>query len=127
MSTIEISYGNYHAAPPNNWREVDEETFVRYAMRAHYGPKRIEYRSVPIEMQYPGAAAPRVENQGMHLQWYHNGKGDAIYLDYWAKRVRFFLFAECEHTMRHTANLGRCYNEYTCTKCGYVETIDSSD
>lgn len=33
----------------------------------------------------------------------------------------------CMHEMRHTANLGRCYNQYTCIHCGKVENIDSSD
>jgi hypothetical protein len=34
---------------------------------------------------------------------------------------------ECTHANCTTRNLGRCYNEYTCTDCGYTWTIDSSD
>ena len=31
------------------------------------------------------------------------------------------------HEWKHTENLGRCYNRYTCTKCGKINDVDSSD
>jgi hypothetical protein len=33
----------------------------------------------------------------------------------------------CSHGPYITKNLGRCYNGYTCTKCNFNYTIDSSD
>jgi hypothetical protein len=43
-----------------------------------------------------------------------------------AARVRFL--GECSHRNSvHVRNLGRCYNEYRCTDCGLVFTIDSGD
>lgn len=33
----------------------------------------------------------------------------------------------CIHEMKQTEKLGRCYNRYTCQKCGMTEDIDSSD
>jgi hypothetical protein len=33
----------------------------------------------------------------------------------------------CEHKFDTIENLGRCYNRYTCSLCGYITTIDSSD
>lgn len=33
---------------------------------------------------------------------------------------------DCIHKMKHTRNLGNCYNEYKCSECGKTENIDSS-
>lgn len=38
----------------------------------------------------------------------------------------FFKFSDCVHTYNQQ-NLGRCYNAYTCTKCGDSFAVDSSD
>ena len=116
---IEITYGT-HGLPPN-FREVDEAEFVKCAMRRIYTPERVEYRQFHVLRKENPDLPPDLQ-----LSWYHNGKGDAIYLDYWAEKVRYFLFAECEHEMGNRVNLGTCYNQYTCSKCGYVEKIDSS-
>lgn len=35
--------------------------------------------------------------------------------------------AKCVHEMVHSRNLGRCHNEYKCTKCGMTQSVDSSD
>lgn len=35
--------------------------------------------------------------------------------------------ARCDHKFQLTKNLGRCYNEYTCTECGQKKSVDSSD
>ena len=32
-----------------------------------------------------------------------------------------------EHKMEHTRRLGRCFNRYTCTRCGGINDVDSSD
>lgn len=118
--TIEIDF----CAPnklPENFREVDESEFVKNAMRRIYTAERMEYR------QFNALRKDRPElPPDLQLSWYHNGRGDAIYLDYWTGKVRFFLFAECEHEFK-TTNVGRCLNRYDCTKCGYSETIDSGD
>ena len=44
------------------------------------------------------------------------------------KNQRQFIVgkAGCKHNIE-TTNLGRCYNRYTCTKCGYSYSVDSSD
>lgn len=40
--------------------------------------------------------------------------------------VRNKLDSECIHDFMPTRNLGNCYNENTCTKCGRKVNIDSS-
>lgn len=35
--------------------------------------------------------------------------------------------AKCAHTWKFVANLGRCYNQYQCTKCGIKQNVDSGD
>lgn len=119
---IEMEYGNHTL--PANFREVSEQEFVVNAMRRVYSPQRMEYRQVKLTQTAYGST--REVTTGLTCYWYHNGKGDAILLDYHEKRARFFLFAECEHEMKHAAKLGNCYNRYTCNKCGYTEDIDSS-
>lgn len=42
------------------------------------------------------------------------------------KHVEYFRWRACDHEFK-SQNLGRCYNKYTCTKCGRFYTIDSSD
>jgi len=38
-----------------------------------------------------------------------------------------YRIAPCLHDMEHNKNLGNCYNQYKCTKCGKTRNIDSSD
>lgn len=39
----------------------------------------------------------------------------------------YFKFYDCDHSMKLYTNLGNCLNQYKCEKCGFSETIDSSD
>lgn len=121
--SIKMVYGNH--GPPPNFREVDEQEFINSAMRRVYTPQRMEYRQVKLMQTAYGST--REVSSGLQLYWYHNGRGDAILLDWHEKRTRYFLFAECEHEMKHSRNLGRCFNEYKCSKCGYTEQVDTSD
>lgn len=41
----------------------------------------------------------------------------------WLSKADF----KCEHKWGPAKNLGRCYNEYTCEKCGIKNCVDSSD
>ena len=51
-----------------------------------------------------------------------------IVLPYWGDPAGKVLEIEigCKHDMEVT-NLGRCYNKYTCTKCEFTYSVDSSD
>lgn len=37
-----------------------------------------------------------------------------------------FYYIGCDHDLQST-NVGRCLTQYTCTKCGFTEVVDSSD
>lgn len=51
-----------------------------------------------------------------------------VVLPYWGEPAGKVLEIEigCKHDMSVT-NLGRCYNKYTCTKCEFSYSVDSSD
>ncbi len=36
-------------------------------------------------------------------------------------------YESCDHVWKFDVNLGRCYNQYKCTKCGALEQVDSGD
>ena len=57
------------------------------------------------------------------------GGGFAVFAYYSGPKAgtqEYATYTECEHTWT-TQNLGRCYNGYTCSKCGANYTVDSSD
>lgn len=45
----------------------------------------------------------------------------------WGWVVEGSVNHKCIHEWRHTRNLGNCYNEYECTKCGSKKKVDSGD
>lgn len=51
--------------------------------------------------------------------------GFALIGDYWGGRISIFKFG-CQHDSNEET-VGRCLTKYTCKKCGFVETVDSSD
>ena len=53
--------------------------------------------------------------------------GDIIMADYHTQKLAFGHFEFCPHTACTSRNLGRCYNEYPCSDCGYSYSVDSSD
>lgn len=58
-----------------------------------------------------------------------HGGGFAVMVYYSGPKAgaqEYATYRECEHTWT-TQNLGRCYNAYTCSKCGAYYTVDSSD
>lgn len=40
---------------------------------------------------------------------------------------KFHSKASCDHVFGPAVSKGRCYTESTCTKCGHVHAVDSSD
>ena len=90
----------------------------------------------PIALEYRQFFKPREENSFWPfgdapcaygtLSFFHDGTGVAYFWLGTQRNHEWWEFG-CNHKMEHTANLGNCYNRYTCTKCGYVDDVDSSD
>lgn len=55
----------------------------------------------------------------------HDDISYALIGEYWAGTVKVFRFG-CQHDMA-SETVGNCLNRCTCKKCGFAETIDSSD
>jgi hypothetical protein len=74
----------------------------------------------------------RIEGRGMipvKLDYFHNKQavGTEVYRERGSDEYKFrFYLCGCEHDWIRQ-NVGNCLNTYTCSKCGYKETIDSSD
>ena len=67
-----------------------------------------------------------IDRRNWTLFFLQDGTGWGLCQLYWEKRVLWCAFG-CDHDMVFVQNLGRCYNQYRCSKCGYEESIDSSD
>lgn len=136
---MDIDYswmGEYNDAPPG-WRQIDEKYLAQSTRFGRESPMKTESRQI-------------MQNNKLipvTLYVYSDGTGVGIEIDYWGHNadgvgyfylprpvnkkellhVRWYTFERCKHNMEHTRNLGNCYNEYTCSKCGYIERIDSGD
>lgn len=115
----EKKYGRFNDFPPN-FKEITEAEFAGSWFMV-YSPKFVEWRKISDKdkkfFKY---------QMSIRLFYYHDNTGLGIVCDNGSSKVRFFSFALCGHDYE-TKNVGRCLNTYTCKKCGYAETIDSSD
>lgn len=59
------------------------------------------------------------------LFFMHNDTGFAMIGDYWDKKISIFKFG-CQHDFK-SEEVGRCLTKYTCKKCSFAQTVDSSD
>lgn len=98
---------------PTNLRIAKFDNRTRLGDLGFWSPSAVEYRQFNHEGKYYSG----------HLFHFHRGTGVA-YL--WNGEHNWYEFG-CDHKMEHTANLGNCYNQYTCKICGFTENIDSSD
>lgn len=118
------AFGGYNDFPPN-WKEIDETevTSGRCHIRV-YRPELIEYRQMGKLM---AGAKPLLD---CRLYFFHDGYGYAVHYDYWKKKIRHFTFARCLHEYKQISRpAGNRSGEsrYQCTKCGYINSVDTSD
>jgi hypothetical protein len=59
------------------------------------------------------------------LYFMHDDTGFALIGDYHEKKLSVFKFG-CQHKFKQE-NVGNCLTKYTCEKCGFAKTVDSSD
>jgi hypothetical protein len=118
------SLGGYNSLPPN-WAEITEKEFSQSNFFS-YTPEFVEFRQAPLDGTFTG----------IHLFHFFDGTGVALTRDYWKGTVRYFKFAACEHSLVELSgedcraagihHAGNCYHVYRCTKCGFVQSMDSS-
>ena len=107
---------------PKGWRKITQEEFVKGPFFS-YNPTMAEFRQMYDKTQENWHYKPALQ---AGLYWFHDGTGVAMETDYWKGTITYYAFG-CEHEYVHTAKLGRCYNEYKCSKCDHIQRIDSSD
>lgn len=123
-------YGGYGKLPPN-FREITEKEFAQSKMFV-YSPEFEEFRQINDpeavkRFKWGELGRERSCVFDMRMLYFYDGTGVAMVGDYWAGRVRYFSFAVCEHKNKTEEEIGNCLHTYTCTECGFKETIDSSD
>jgi len=124
----QAKFGGYNDPPPN-FQPCDPDEFHHWFSSYGFFANR-EFRQFVV----PGGPNKWVESVYLYY-----GKGDAGYATFYTYEyspeskagykytVHYYKFYICDHEVKHTRNLGRCYNEYQCTKCGWTYAVDSSD
>ena len=120
-------YGDSNSLPPN-FREISEEEFAQSKFFV-YSPEKWEWRQItkPEDIaKFKWGEEQRSYVFDIRMAYFYDGTGVALEHDYWLGKVRYFAFSVCDHKERTQRNVGNCLNEYTCTSCGFKETVDSS-
>ena len=106
-----------NALPPN-WKEISEREFTESAFFI-YSPIAVEFKQAPLIPNGP------LENIKMFYV-YGYAEGFAMVADHEAGRVRYFLFAECEHDWQDITT-HRFLHTIRCRRCPETRSFDSSD
>jgi hypothetical protein len=128
---------------PKNFRPYIQTDNSRLGLLSSYGPIGWEYRQLS---NYDTEKGEELRRRGVydhrqakvdpslplyfhgHLIFFHDGTGIAYgFTGSEDKPDHSWFEFGCNHKMEHTTRLGNCYNRYTCSKCGYVDDVDSSD
>lgn len=105
--------------------ETDHDRYQLGVFLIEYPDLNTEIKSILMERETWGRLDKRYVNCRIFYTRKNKSEGYGIGIDGTSPPI-FFFFADCKHSY-HAKNLGRCYNAYTCTKCGDSYTVDSSD
>ena len=125
--------------PPPNFKRITEKEFAQNTQFGTYTPKFMGFNQIRIDKPTKDQPKHIIPLHSLHYFIFHDGTGVAIEVDYCGKghydkpkpeepleHIRYYSFAKCAHTFTEKT-VGRCLHEYTCSKCGYAYTTDSSD
>lgn len=128
-------HGNNSPIKGEKVREISMEDFIK----SHYGSSIVCYKSPPgeyrqvwpkhLELLNPDERDQFGRPETQYVQsirfMVYSGKVVGVSESWHAGRFRFWVCG-CDHDLKET-NLGGFLHKYTCTKCGYTYTTDSSD
>ena len=135
-STHEMKWGGYNDPLPNmvelTLEEFAKSDFFMYCLTGY------ETRQ-PIWDRLKNVKFDTSSLYGLNVFFINSPhvSGYAMSSDYLNGKVRYFKFSQCEHNyvglsydeckQRGIYHAGRCYHVSVCSKCGYVNAVDSSD
>lgn len=123
-------YGHFNQLP-TPYKKVDISEY--WELRSCYSPEMCEFRQVVLPLTID---KQRRYHQNLHIEWFHDCGYGIVYPSRNRDEI-LVLRIGCEHDLEeispdecHRLGIyhgGRCYHVRKCTKCGYVNAVDSSD
>ena len=131
----ETKWGRFNFAPPG-FKEITDEEFAQSGFFT-WCKVGMEFRQLlPENIDQSKMLSPVTQMLTVTMFYMNHGANFAIANDYWGKKVRYFMFADCYHEYvelskeesekRGHRHFGNCYHVELCKKCGYVWAYDSS-
>lgn len=132
MPTTPKIEGSFNIAPPG-FREVTAEEFANSlppwcVVATEYRQLRRDANNEPLPRMIDGTLHLFGDQTGFMIE-HHYVRGNGY-------ELKYYLFG-CKHAFRELSrkeagqrgiqHFGMCYHVYECTKCGYIQSIDSSD
>lgn len=124
-------WGGFNDAPPN-FTEITSEEFAQSGFFT-WCKTSMEFRQIdPTRIDPTKLLSPVKSFLSISLFFMNHGDNYGITNDYWAKKVRYFKFADCFHEWKEIspAEAGgpayNCYHYYKCSKCDARWEVDSS-
>jgi hypothetical protein len=127
MTTRYLEHGDVdayldHPTPADRlaqWREYHPTIPAHVCAKCNgYGGRNLEVHAYPL----PAG----VENTPANRHKYVHFRASCLQCSGWGYVTRP-EDAACAHDFGSRVNVGNCLNQYTCTKCGHVIEVDSSD